>query len=252
MTAAVVRNPRRYKLDVEIAIEDVWNSERVKHLAPDILSRGITMFENRKQKDILITGFAPVQDWYQKPGTSVLHYEKMMAQEELEPHWQYMREMLFSPMGYFDFQSEATYLDLFYFRHDMEDDLEDAFTQNAIGRQFLQQQLNITRYVMEHYIKPKVILVMDKAAAPYWPRPNQKSFVHLGYQLKLVTGFPSGFVYQIQGMRDSDHADYKQTISNLKGTYILFSNPITEMSSNASKPTPRQISLLLDRYHRFD
>jgi len=252
MTAAITQTTKKkqQQLDVNATIESIWKRYLSSDLAPQILNRGISYFGNTKQQDVLITGMNPIYYPEREHTNNVYSFGGILHTHTVDNYWKFLRTMLVSPLGHTDLRDCTTYLDLFYFRENSYDDFDKAFQQNAKGKNFLQEQLNLTRHILENIVQPKVILVMSTEAASFWPRPSKKGPINMGYDMKLIEGLPCGYVFQITGLLNEGPFENKKAKTNLKGTYVLFSSPITRLTRGDRKPTARQIAMLLEKYEK--
>jgi hypothetical protein len=137
------------------------------------------------------------------------------------------------------------YLDLFYFRGEQK--VLNYFRKEPLGITFLVEQLTITQRQLEK-IKPKLIIVFNKAAHDYLGRnikqkTNATSNVWLGYDFDdiQINGFENKEDLKIiKGLVQSDGRIAKDDITktNLEGTLIYFSKYL----GRAKKETKEQIS----------
>jgi len=252
MTAAITQTTKKkqQQIDVNATIESIWKRYLGNNLAPQILNRGFSYANNIKQQDVLITGMNPIYYQDRKHENNIYSFGGILHTHTVDNYWKFLRTMLVSPLGQTDLRSDTAYLDVFYFRENEFSDFDEAFQQNAKGKNFLQEQLNLTRHIVENIVQPKVILVMSSEAAPFWPRPSKKGPINMGYDMKLIEGLPCGYVFQITGLLNEGPFENKKAKTNLKGTYVLFSNTITRNTRAERKPTARQIAGLLEKYEK--
>ena len=96
------------------------------------------------------------------------------------------------------------HLDLFAIRKTPQDFLRKVGVNNEKNPAlcFLAEHLWLTQQFLENYLKPKVIVLANKAAGAYLGLDSR--YVWMGYNTKVIDELPSGKIYKIIGIREEE------------------------------------------------
>ena len=152
---------------------DFHRKELKNRKQSEIVSRGLVFSEIDPQAELLICGFNP------SLRTDFLKTEKSYDYNLVKNFDRYFKK--FEPLILStEFGLKVSYFDLFYQKHSKQKEI-DCFYQDEKGLSFLQAQLSLTKQLIVE-IKPKVILVFNKQAIPFFEfHPKHK--IGMGFNL---------------------------------------------------------------------
>ena len=114
------------------------------------------------------------------------------------------------------------HLDLFAIRKTPQDFLRKVGFDNEKNPalHFLAEHLWYTQQFLENYLKPKVIILANKAAGAYLGL--EPKFVWMGYKTRVISEMSCGKIHQIIGIRNEERLIRQVPYENqLDGTIIL-------------------------------
>ena len=114
------------------------------------------------------------------------------------------------------------HLDLFAIRKTPQDFLRKVGfdNENNPALHFLAEHLWYTQQFLENYLKPKVIILANKAAGAYLGL--EPKFVWMGYKTEVISEMSCGKVHKIVGIRNEERLIRQTPYENqLVGTIIL-------------------------------
>ncbi len=222
--------------DISCQLTKIWEQYKGK-FKPDnkILERGF-VFSKSEKSDIVFIGINP----YCKENAEVecekygFSFRVAIADKKKENKYFINLNKLIENIPP---QFKIDYLDLFYFRG--EQTVFKYFHKEPLGGHFLAEQLAITQRQLEK-IKPKLIIVFNKAAHEYFGKDITKVWMGYDFQPLRINGFESNDDLKIiKGLVKSDGRIAKDiTKTNLEGTIVYFSKYL----GRAKKETKNQIS----------
>ena len=142
-----------------------------------------------------------------------------------------------------DLRNDAAYMDLFYFREQDQEFLKKQILPSPEGLRFTIEQLNLSQHIIEDIIQPSLIVVKNKESWAYFGKLfEEKGWVWMGYQFEFIQNMECGELFRITGFLDSDEKiapEIKET--NLKGTFLLFTNHINQYTPTEKRPRAKQL-----------
>lgn len=199
----------------------------------EIMNRGFAACKINKQSDILIVGFNPSYPPNSPRGNHFYPFPDTKT-----GFWGRVNDMLIADK--INLKPRATYIDMFAFR---ESDQNVALNQIVCNNEtfdYVVEQVTLIQECIENVIKPRFIVIKNKAAWAFWGKEIQ--FTWMGYDFKHIEDTPYGELCVIEGFRnDNDRINKHLTSSALSGTYVLFTTHTAQ-----SYPTPSFIEQYID------
>lgn len=168
-----------------------YKNKAVDEQQKEIISRGFVYSKVDSKADILICGINPSErkDFL----TSDYMYNYALLEKD-----RYFKKFLPLFSNYTNTFS-ISYFDLFYQKHSKQKSIE-CFKKDKPGKDFLQEQLNITHSILEQ-IQPKAIFVFNKQASTFF---NHNHNFNVGLNLKLEkTAFPNTYHVQSNSLKNT-------------------------------------------------
>jgi len=250
--------------DIISTIEEIWNSDYMDALAnglPWIRNRGY-VFAHPIKADLLITGMNPSfrkgEEDKNNPkdhGDARINFLPKTWKERNNKYWDTyfgpMRKMLVDDENGIDLMNRFDYLDIFHFKERNQKVLSQQIVNKSEGKEFAKKELYLTQHIIEDMIKPKLILVKNKESWAYWGKMKDKNLIWMGYDFEKIRDYQCGELFKIVGLLDSKDR-IAQDITNentcLKGTYVLFSEHITQYTSRNERPSAVLLNELLEEH----
>lgn len=208
----------------------LWNKY---HAINEIMERGYSASITTSQKDILIIGFNPSIG---KIEGSFLY----PLPDEKTGYWKDVNSMLKSRK--LNLRSNSTYIDLFAFKETDQNSAIKNVIQNPLLFSYVIDQVTLTQEIIENVIRPKVIVVKNKAAWAFMGK--EKEFTWMGYNFERIANTPHGELCRIKGFREEkDRINASIIKSNIEGAWTLF----TTHTAVAAYPTPEFLQDLIDK-----
>lgn len=240
-------------MDISQRLDKLWNADYIDDLPlfegnESIKERGYAFFDNREKKDLLITGFNPSFRECESKGNICLPTTEILRDTHHDNYWSRVRKMLHDQE--IDLRSQATYLDIFYFREMKQTFLKNKLLRKPEGIRFIVDQLNLTMHTIEEVIQPKVIVVKNKESSAYFGKEvKTRGWIWMGYALEETCNTFCGKVYKITGLINSPKRIAPEiTQTSLVGTLVLFTNHITQHTKRETIPTAELLYDLLKCY----
>ena len=234
-------------------LNSIWGQDYINRLPEFVKERGFVYSINSSQKDILITGINPS---FRKDAdliSSGFDFQNTLRDEKWDNYWSPIIKIVYDRDNNVDLKRRSAYLDIFYFREKEQKELKNGILKSPTGVRFLVDQLKITQYVIEEIIKPKVIVVKNKESAAYWGKLAEQGIVWMGYQLDYIQSLVCGEIYKISGLLNSkERIAPELNDTNLKGSFILFSQHINQYTKTEKRPTAVLLNKLLEKYYRLE
>ena len=228
-------------MNIKQRLDEIWSQDYIKSL-PFQIRRGYCFAENNESKRYLVTGFNPSfrdgQDHMGNTSFKVDFYDTMH-----DNYFSPVKKMLYEDEVNIDLRGEAAYTDLFYFREQNQEFLQKQIIPAPNGIRFMVEQLNLTQHIIEEIIQPNLIVVKNKESWAYFGKLfEEKGWVWMGYQFEFIQNMNCGELYRIKGLLDSNERiapEIKTT--NLKGTFVLFSQHINQFTPVEKRPTAKEL-----------
>lgn len=219
-------------MELNKAIEKVWNQHKKTYLPDIIQEKSYGFYQNYNPKDILVLGLNPFYGKSIKQSKPVKYnvadmLKYVTAESPLyECYFNRIQKMLKNSEFSIDLNNQMAYADLFYYRTNERKETLDLLLETKNGFRFLQDQLKITQQLIEEVIQPKVIIVTHLEIAAFLGISETETEIpSLNYALELVNETFSGYrVYEIKGFKNNAN---QQT--NLLGTRVIC--PSSSLSS---------------------
>ncbi|MCG6191400.1 hypothetical protein [Maribellus maritimus] len=235
-------------MNIREELDKIWTKDYINSLPKFVAERGFVYSKNDKEKDILITGINPSF----RQGADLISYDfdfgKTLNETKWDNYWGPLKKIVFDCDNGIDLKNRTSYIDIFYFREKEQKQLKNGILKNTRGIEFLVDQLNITQYIIEEIIKPKVIIVKNKESAAYWGKLAEQGIIWMGYKFEYLESFNCGELFEISGLIDSPERISDKNKTNLKGSLILFSEHISQYTKREKRPTALLINELLEKY----
>ena len=206
----------------------IW--QKYKNIG-DIMGRGFAACYAEKQKDILIVGFNPHAGITESNNIYLFPFS-------LYGYWGYVTKMIVS--SGLNLMRNSQYLDLFAFRESNQEIAIKEVIQNPALFPYVVEQVSLTQEFIETIVKPRVIVIKDKASWAFFGKLPQ--FTWMGYSFEPYLNTPYGEICKITGFsakRDRINKQFENT--NIEGTYVLF----LETTEDGAIPTPEFLESLL-------
>jgi len=211
-------------MELNKAIEKVWNQHQENHLPDNIQDRAYAFYENYNQKDLLVLGLNPFYGKAEKHLRSVKHNVedllKYVTSDSYlyDQYFKHIQKMLKHSEFSIDLTNKMAYADLFYYRTNERQETLDLLLKSRNGFRFLQDHLKITQQLLEEVIQPKVIIATHLEVVSFLGIVEQTQDIpSMNYAFKWVNKTKAGYrVYEIKGFKDDTD---KQT--NLLGTRVI-------------------------------
>lgn len=226
-------------MNIKQQLNEIWSQDYMKSLPSEILHRGYWFSENVEKKTFLITGFNPSF----RPEEPIKNTPLDFFDNSHDNYFSPIKKMLFDKEANIDIRGEAAYADLFYFREQDQNFLQKQILPAANGIRFVAEQLALTQHIIENIIQPKVIVVKNKESWAYWGKLyEQFGWVWMGYKFEFIQNMECGELFRITGLIDSNERISQDiTETNLKGTFVLFSQHINQYTAKEKRPTAKQL-----------
>ena len=196
-----------------------------------IIDRGYSACITVSQRDILIIGFNPSEG-------SITGSFLYPLPSENKGYWKDVNSMLVSPG--LNLSSNAAYIDLFAFKESDQNTGIKNIIQNPLLFSYVVDQVSLTQELIENIIRPKIIIVKNKAAWAFLGKEVQ--FTWMGYDFEHIVDTPHGELCRIVGFRkEKDRINSSIKKSAIDGAYVLF----TTHTAVDSYPTPEFLQQLL-------
>lgn len=195
------------------------------------MGRGFAACYAEKQKDILIIGFNPHAGITESNNIYLFPFS-------LYGYWGYVTKMIVS--SGLNLMRNSQYLDLFAFRESNQEIAIKEVIQNPTLFPYVVEQVSLTQEFIETIVKPRVIVIKDKASWAFFGKLPQ--FTWMGYSFEPYLNTPYGEICKITGFsakRDRVNKQFENT--NIEGTYVLF----LETTEDGAIPTPEFLESLL-------
>lgn len=231
-------------MDIRERLLEIWTKPYIKELPESILKRGFNFSENNDAKDILITGINPSFRIGEDEGNTSFNFKIIANETKYDPYWTSLKRMMTNEE--INLLNQSAYLDIFYFREKEQKFLTHEILSNTHGISFIKDQLILTQHLLEHVIKPKLIIVKNKESTAYWGKYRGKGIIWMGYQLEIEQNTPFGELYKITGLINSPERIAPEIENTkLKNCSILFTSHINQYTRKDKRPTPIFINSLL-------
>lgn len=236
-------------MGIEKRLIEIWDKKYIQTLPRFIVERGFCYSINECQKDILITGINPsFRNNFDNCGSFGFDIQVEFQNIKYDNYWSPLKKMIYDNETNIDLRVNTAYLDIFYFREQVQKVLTNEILPNQDGIQFLVDQINLTQHVVEDIIKPKVIIVKNKESSVYWGKLSGKGVIWMGYDLELIENTITGELFRIKGLIDSNERIAPEIkFSNLEGTFVLFTQHINKFTKREKRPTAKFINELLHK-----
>lgn len=227
-------------MNINQQLDKIWSQDYIKSL-PSEIQRGYCFSENVEKKTFLITGFNPSFRIGEPLGNTSFALD--FFDNSHDNYFSPIKKMLFDGETGIDIRSETAYADLFYFREQDQSFLQKQILPTANGIRFVAEQVSLTQHIIENIIQPKVIVVKNKESWAYWGKLyEQFGWVWMGYKFEFIQNMECGELYRIIGFIDSNERISQDiTETNLKGTFVLFSQHINQYTAKEKRPTAQQL-----------
>ena len=239
--------------DIGNTIDKIWNSDYMNALAkelPWIKSRGY-VFAHPYKADLLITGINPSfrkgDEERNDPkghGDARVNFRPETWKERNGRFWDTyfgpMRRMLVDVDNGINLMNRFDYLDIFNFKEKNQEVLRKQIMNKPEGVEFAKNELYLTQHIIEDIIKPKLILVKNKESWAYWGKLRDKNLIWMGYDFEKIRDYQCGELFKIVGLLDSKDRvaqDITNENTSLKGTFVLFTEHITQYTKKEKRPT---------------
>lgn len=247
--------------DISKTIDEIWNSDYMGTLAKDLpwLKKRGYVFAHPNKADLLITGINPsFRDGDKEEnehGDARINFLpetwKERKGKSWDTYWGPMRKMLVDDEKGINLMNRFDYLDIFNFKERNQEVLRKQIVNKPEGVEFARNELYLTQHIIEDIIKPKLILAKNKESWAYWGKLKDKNFIWMGYEFERIRDYHCGELFKIVGLLDSEDR-IAQDITNentcLKGTYVLFSEHITQYTSRKKRPSAVLLNDLLEEH----
>ncbi|MHC5310037.1 hypothetical protein ACYSNM_08170 [Myroides sp. LJL116] len=223
-------------------IQKLWQSyQNNQEIASSIKQGQYTFYTDMVKKDFLILGLQPKGSSAHTPKPIRYNILKNIGQPKATPYQNAMASILKRDYLNLNLLPKTTYMDLFYFSSLKGYLKYYPFINSPIGRQFLNDQLAITRDILEQIIQPKVI-VLNSMEVAYFLGINPSSRTErcsLGYEFVTVKQpLVNRKVYKIIGSRKNQGDK-----STLVGTYVICYPNLSEKVDQSKEPKLSPIEL---------
>ena len=259
--------------DIDRRIKEIWNSPYMSNLPEWVKKRGYiyadpVKYADSVKRDILITGINPSfrkgeeEKLANCHGLSIKNFDPEKWKEgrlkcgkkgiRWDTYWGPMYKMLC--IDDINLLNRFDYLDIFHFREQEQSKLSKEILQNdkmynEDGRNFIVDELNLTQHIIEDVIQPRLILVKNKESWAYWGKLKDEGLIWMGYDFIEIRKYSCGDLCMINGLLDSNERiapEITNENTNLKGTYVLFSEHITRYTEQKKRPTAHLLNELLN------
>ena len=225
-----MENEIKTYLDYSEALNELWNKYQNKSNYPqeftgvleklkETLKLGIGICRDYKPNvDLLWVGINPSCTDNKPIDYPFPTFEETLMNPDIT-YWKTVKRILTGC------ECTIEHLDLFAIRKTPQDFLRKVGVNNEKNPalHFLAEHLWLTQEFLENYLKPKVIVLANKAAGAYLGL-NQR-YVWMGYDTKVIDEFPCGKVHKIIGIREKEEGlirpKSKPYKNELDGTVIL-------------------------------
>ena len=224
-----MENEIKTYLDYSEAINELWNKYQNKSDYPqeftgvleklkETLKLGIGICcEYKPNVDLLWMGINPSCTDNEPIEHPFPIFEETLEKDEYcKMYWKTVKGIL---MGC---NCTKEHLDLFAIRKTPQDFLRKVGVNNEKNPalHFLAEHLWLTQQFLENYLKPKVIVLANKAAGAYLGLDPR--YVWMGYETEVIRELPYGKVHKIIGIRnEQDLVRQREYKNELNGTIIL-------------------------------
>ena len=220
--------------------------------ALDLLKRNYAAPKHLEQADLLIVGINPAYDGHDL--AAPLQYATVREtldnphlSEREKGYWKHVWNVV--PEAY---RERFTYVDLFALRETNQERLTQFRYPSELC--FLAKHLLLTQQLIENVIRPKLIVVTDKAAWAYWGFLPEYSW--MGYDCKVLREIKKNVILtEVQGLREDEFAiqhavtppeEHYARKDALKGTRILFAPYQGDRCPRDQRLTPDEIQQILE------
>lgn len=191
----------------------------------EIMNRGFAACKINRQSDILIVGFNPSYPPNSPKGNHFYPFP-----DSMNGFWGRVNGMLVSDNV--NLKPRAAYLDMFAFRETDQNTGLNQIVCNSESFDYVVDQVSLIQDCIENIIKPRFIIIKNKAAWAFWGKEIQ--YTWMGYDFKHIEDTPYGELCVIEGFRnDNDRINKHLTSTALLGTYVLFTTHTAQVY-----PTP--------------
>jgi len=244
-------------MDIQQQIAKVWQDYENKDNIPAVIKeRRYGFYDNLEQKDILILGIAPI---YHAKSVSkptkydILHH--LGDQNNMNAYQRAITKIVKSEQLKLDLSPCLTYMDLFYYRTDINQTQIRTILETLDGILFLIDQLKITQKILEQIIQPKVIILNSEEAGIFMGiyQDDVASICSMDYLFEEIEHNPCSFsVYKIIGRcTDKSMVKYDKHESNLIGTYVICYPPLLNQTAAIENTSlaPEKIAFYRDLFN---
>lgn len=206
--------------DYSDALHTLWGKYAKEPVLNDTLHLGVGIACSYKSNvDLLWMGINPsCPDSDNKPLSQPFpSFEETLSNPD-KTYWKTVKKILEG----ISIKFTKEHLDLFAIRKTPQDFLRSIGTdrEDNPALHFLADHLWFTQQFLENYLKPKVIVLANKAAGAYLGL-NPK-YTWMGYNTEIVGKLPCGSVYKIIGIRNNERIIRQNNYNGeLIGTVIL-------------------------------
>lgn len=251
----VVVDENSYKNALKKLKDAFKNDANLKY----VLERGLCLSKKYKSNvDLLWMGFNPSYD--ETKQTVKQEPRPLEFAEPYDPfdellrtghgYWVTVRRRLLGENQQENNNVNKEHLDLFSIRNTRQEFINLVGKRNANSdtMEFFKCHIWYSQQFMEHYLKPKVIILANKAAGAYLGLDQR--YVWMGYKTTEIKELPPGKVYRIDGIRDEAGLIRQKSSYNneLNETVILHARFQGNGCPTEQQIRPEHIDMLLKMF----
>lgn len=160
------------------ALDDLWETSLGKNINTEILKRGYAIPERINKADLLIVGINPSYGNLDDINGNIFKHTFPcldMLKKSKDTYWKELCKIIPDNIS-------CEHIDIFTLREARQTNIREIGLHSNPGLDFLVKHIWITQQMIENVIKPKLIVVANRAAGAYFGKFERYTWI--GYKLK--------------------------------------------------------------------